>query len=472
MSRPLDLQKLKIDRRPSGPRRPKGGRAPAAIAVVLVLGLGWLFRAPLLRVVDRYTLLEVQVVTAGTASASSVAAVAGTAANGYVVAAKRAALSADTPGRVVEMNVTEGTFVRAGDVVARLYSEEYEAALLRAQADVAAARAGLDGGRAEVDVAARDQERRIADEEAAAAVLASAQVDLDLFAKEHGRLRDLVGGGIEDERALDSAAADEDRARAAVRAQTAALGARTAAVREGEAQEERAAAAVVELEARLRGAEAAEAQARATLEKTIVRAPFDGIVVLKDAEVGEVVSPNSQGANSRGSVATLVDLDSLEVQIDLPETLLQQVEVGAPARIFLDAFPNEPYAGRVLRIWPTASRQKATVEIRVGFDRPDDRLRPDLGARVVFGAAELDPQGAAPTSAGQVLIPAAAVVRIDGEPGVFLLERDVVRWRPVQPGEERGGRVGIVTGLIGGERLVAEPPPELADGDRVRITTK
>src|SRR5690606_7887824 len=108
-----------------------------------------------------------------------------------------------------------------------------------------------------------------------------------------------------------------------------------------------------------------------------VRAPFSGVVVLKDAEVGEVVSPNVMGgASTRGAVATLVDFASLEVQADVPETSLKAVTVGAPARVFLDAFPERPYAGEVSRVWPTADRQKATVEVRVRLLEPDQRLRP------------------------------------------------------------------------------------------------
>ncbi|MEW6072706.1 MAG: efflux RND transporter periplasmic adaptor subunit [Planctomycetota bacterium] len=471
----MNIDKLRIDRG-RGPRlRRRWSWLPPLVTVAIGIGLLGLFRAPLRRQLDRWTLLEVEVVTAARASAAAAAAVAGKAANGYVVAAKKAALSADTPGRVVEMNVVEGTFVRTGDVVARLYSEEYEAALRRAEAEIAAAQAGRERAGADVEVARLDLERRLAEERAAAALLASAEADAKLAERELARYEKLVAEGIEDESALDTATAAAARARAAVEAQRATLEARQASRREGEAQHERAVSARAESEAQVGVAEAAAALARATLEKTFVRAPFDGIVVLKDAEVGEVVSPNSQGGNSRGSVATLVDLESLEVQIDLPETLLPEIEAGAPARIFLDAFPSEPYAGRVLRIWPTANRQKATIEIRVGFDAPDGRLRPDLGARVVFGTAgspEAPPDAGPEGSPAQpVLVPSSAVVHSKGQTGVFLLERDVVRWQPVTTGEESGGRMAVEAGLTGGERIVADPPAGLEDGDRVRIAS-
>jgi HlyD family secretion protein len=189
--------------------------------------------------------------------------------------------------------------------------------------------------------------------------------------------------------------------------------------------------------------------------------------VLKDAEVGEVVSPNSQGAQSRGSVATMVDFQSLEVQVELPETSLAAVAVGAPASIFLDAWPGDVYPGRVLRIWPTANRQKASIEVRVGFDAIDERLRPEMGARVVFTRGEAESQAPAGPAAGSLLVPVGALVRLDGERGAFVLERDTVRFRPLKLGEERSGKVLVEAGLEDGDLIVLAPPPTLADGERV-----
>ena len=175
-------------------------------------------------------------------------------------------------------------------------------------------------------------------------------------------------------------------------------------------------------EAGLSALSAARDLAQATLDKTFVRAPFDGIIVLKDAEVGEVVSPNAQGAQSRGSVATMVDPTSLEVQVELPETTLSSARIGERAEIFLDAFPDQRFQGTVLRIWPTANRQKATVEVRVG-----------------------------------------------GADGVFVVERDVVRVQALTLGGTTGRRVEATSGIKEGERVVLDPPARLADGDRVRI---
>jgi RND family efflux transporter MFP subunit len=190
--------------------------------------------------------------------------------------------------------------------------------------------------------------------------------------------------------------------------------------------------------------------------------------VLKDAEVGEVVSPNSQGGNSRGSVATMVDWSSLEVQVELQETSLAAAVIDAPASIYLDAYPERLYPGHVKRIWPTANRQKATVEVRVGFDGPDDKLRPEMGARVVFSAPEQASAASGPAEA-MILIPRNAVARIDGQDGVFVLEREVVHFRRVQLGDERADRVLVKDGLASGERIVTNPPASLQDGERVRI---
>jgi HlyD family secretion protein len=218
--------------------------------------------------------------------------------------------------------------------------------------------------------------------------------------------------------------------------------------------------------------------ARATLDKTIVRAPFDGIVVLKDAEVGEVVSPNALGAQSRGSVATMVDFASLEVQVELPETSLSSVHEEQQVEVFLDAFPAERLKGHVLRIWPTANRQKATLEVRIGLEQLDPRLRPEMGARVVFtpDRAKSDaPSDEELDTTPQLLVPATAVVRRGERDGVFVLEGDVVRFRAVTSGKTIGRRVVLVEGPEGatvraGERVVVAPPTRLEDGDQVRVS--
>jgi RND family efflux transporter MFP subunit len=220
--------------------------------------------------------------------------------------------------------------------------------------------------------------------------------------------------------------------------------------------------------ARQRSAAAARDLAQATLAKTKVRAPFDGVVILKDAEVGEVVSPSTGGGSStRGSVVTMVDFDSLEAQVELSEVSLEAVAVGAPATIFLDAHPEEPYTGRVDRLWPTANRQKGTVEVRIAFERRDERLRPEMGLRVVFAPPAEAPGETPPATEPALLVPESALIREGGRSGVLVVERGVVHLREVATGNRRSGKVAITGGLEPGEEVVLDPPPRLGDGDRI-----
>jgi multidrug efflux pump subunit AcrA (membrane-fusion protein) len=254
----------------------------------------------------------------------------------------------------------------------------------------------------------------------------------------------------------------------------------------GRARARIAAADVLVAAAQRDAAKASRDQAAATLKKTEVRAPFAGIVVLKDAEVGEVVSPNVQGgSNARGSVATMVDFASLEVQCDVPETSLAAVDPTGRATIFLDAWPQSPYPGQVSRIWPTANRTKATIEVRVRFDRPDERLRPEMGVRVVFappgelsGPKHGDAAGPAgpaaepegPPPIPPIIVPIEARVRVDGKLGVFVVERDAARFVAARFGDAKSGQVAVEEGLEGGEQVIVDAPSPLDDGDRVQVT--
>ena len=471
MTEKADLERLRIDR---GPRRAArsgstGGRWFLRLVVLAALaGLVFLFRAPLLEQVDRLRLPQVEVRRAVRSSALAASAVQGTAANGYVVARRRAALSAEAPGRIVEMNVQEGSVVRAGDVVARLDFAEQEAAHRQALANLTAAEASRDRARAEVDAARARLAERGRNAEAAEAVVEQEAAQAQLAVLDAERAQALFDKGIGKESDVDRTVAERDAAAARVTAARA--GAERAASelatagREVDVAEGRAA----EAEATIAVLEAARDAAAAALEKTNVRAPFDGVVVLKDAEVGEVVSPNSQGGQSRGSVATLVDFASLEVQVEVPEANLADVRVDAPAEVFLDAFPAEGYPGRVTRIWPTANRQKATVEVRVALMRLDERLRPEMGARVVFRAEESEPTPVDAELANALLVPDEALVTVGGTRGLFVVERDVVSFRQLELGAERSGRVLVEAGLEEGELYVVSPPNTLGPGDRVR----
>ncbi len=471
----VDLHSLKIDRSPTEPRRSgrrRGRGLGAWIALALLLGAAWIFRAQLRELVERFSLPEVRVTTAVRQSGRAAAAVSGAAANGYVVASRRAALSADTPGRIVEMNVTEGSVVKKGDIVARLFSDEYRAALRAVQAEIAAQESSVE--RASAQVAAAEARLPLLEAEVARAQASvfEQEQQIGVATVRVRRAEGLLGEGVGTQQTVDDARSEQIRVEGALNVARAGLQVAKSAITQQAAELEALRAALREAQARLPVLNANREAAQATLDKTEVRAPFDGIVVLKDAEVGEVVSPNSLGGNSRGSVATMVDFATLEVQVELPETNLNAAVVGAPATIFLDAEPERSYAGRVERIWPTANRQKATVEVRVRFEKPSDVLRPEMGARVVFSALEAaagGPETGERRSESAVLVPRSAVVPIAGQAHVFVLERDVARARAVQLGDEKSGRVIVREGLVGGEKLIDEPPASLSDGDRVRV---
>lgn len=465
----MDLRALGIERPQN--RRPKRGvrdrRFAHLCGLAILAGLVWVFSAPLLRLVDRLRLPTVRVMRVVESHPASAGMVRGTAANGHIVATRRAALSADNPGRIVEMNVTEGLRVRQGEIVARLYSDEYAAALRHAEAELESASVSVE--RLEVGIlsaeAELDRNTKVAEE--ILEQVREAEANQKLAQQEFDRVTDLVKRGI-------SSHADSDLARSALDARSAQLRAATARLRGAEASislsKARMRAAQVDLEvaqADVRVHRAARDLAAATLAKTEVRAPFDGIVVLKDAEVGEVVSPNSQGgSNARGSVCTMVDFASLEVQAEVPETSLSGVELDAPATIYLDGYPEQAFSGRVDRIWPTANRQKATIEVRIIFDQLDKRMRPEMGVRVVFSS-----QGAREALACEpaILVPQEAVVETQEASGVFVLERDVARFQQVELGGFRTGRVPVRSGLNVGQMVVIDPPLSLRSGDRVLI---
>jgi RND family efflux transporter MFP subunit len=468
----MDLDPLRIDRSQSSPRRRKsggggGGRLLGALALALVVGGGWLFWQPVQRALDKVRLPKVTAVRVERSHPAAAGAVSGLAANGHIVASRRAALSADTPGRIVELRVEEGMLVEEGQLVARLFDEEYAAALERTQADLLQARAGTARAKAALGAAQVERTRATQTTAAARAAVKAAESDLDFARREHARALELAK--INPQRDVDRTRSGLARAEATLTqvqalAEVARFGIERAAsqIQVAEADLEVAAA-------RVKVSEAARNLAAATLKKTEVRAPFKGIVVLKDAEVGEVVSPNVQGGgNGRGSVATLVDFSSLEVQADLPETSLSGVSVGASAQIFLDAFPAEAFAGEVSRIWPTANRQTATVQVRVRFAQLNERLRPEMGVRVVFRKKGPAPAPVEGKAAPPLLVPTDALVRTAEGEGVFVLERGVVRFAPLSLGDRRGGQVAVRDGLSEGERVVIGPPADLDHGDRVQ----
>ena len=436
--------------------------------LALIATCAWLFQRPVISFLDRFRLPHVRVIRVVESHPASVGAVAGTAANGYIVAARRAALSADTPGRIVELHVTEGSVVKSGDVVARLFYEEVAAGLERAKANTLAAKADVARAAAALQSATAEEQRRQQGEQIASAQADEARANERLARARFGRVQDLFARKIASQDEVDASQAELDAARARTATTKAREEAASAERRDGKHRVAVSKAATQVAEAQYEVALSVEKQANATLAKTYVRAPFDGIVVLKDAEVGEVVSPTSMGGSSaRGSVCTMVDFNSLEVQADVPETSIASVKLGAPANIYLDAYPGRTYPGRVSRIWPTASRQKASIEVRVVFEKRDQDLRPDMGVRVVF----LGDGETVATAVGdpQILIPEDTLVEVDGRSGVFVLERDAVRLQLVDIGKRKSNKVEILQGLKTNQLIVTKPTSDLEDGSRVHL---
>jgi RND family efflux transporter MFP subunit len=456
---------LAIDR--TRPRRRRGGAAwllGAAVVVTVVLVAGSLLG----RATGLLGGAKVRETRAVRESATLDAE--RTTASGYVVARTRASISPKHPGKLVRILVDVGDRVEKDQLLAEMDHAELDAALERARADEARAAA-------EIEVAERVAAERAAAVDGARAATAAARTALleaevrrDDAVREADRAERLdaekVGTRSEADRAkalADIAGAQVARARAALDA---------AGVEEIRALRDAEAAA-----ARVPAARAAHASVAATRKETEsrredanIRATFAGRVLRKEAEVGEVIAPASTGGGStRGALLTLADFETLEMEVDVFERDVARVEEGAPARIVLDAFAKEPLPGRTRQVVPTADRQKATVRVKVAFDRPDPRVLPDMGGKVVF----LAPGTKAAGEPDRVVVPAGAVVERGGRRGVFLVVKESddrrAKFATVEAGAPAEGRVVVAKGLEGGESLVLDPPPSLADGDLVTV---
>ena len=218
--------------------------------------------------------------------------------------------------------------------------------------------------------------------------------------------------------------------------------------------------------------DAARAQlevARASYENTIVLSPFDGTVLRKDAEVGEFVAPSTAGGGlTRSAIATMADLRTLEVEVDVNEAYIAQVKNGQRCRITLDAYPDTSFSGRVRQVVPTADRQKATVQVKVAILDRDPRILPEMGAKVEFVRSD-DAAAAMPSAPRRVLVPSAAIVRGADGARVWVVENGRAAARTVEPGPTRGDQVEIRAGLTGGERVVLAVPAGMKAGTRVRV---
>jgi RND family efflux transporter MFP subunit len=397
------LNELRIDR---GADRPPGrrGRLYALAALVLLLaGAGaWFAWAHTRPVVVQTAVAR----AAGPAGAGSVLD-----ASGYVTARRQATVSAKITGKVVEVSIEEGMRVREGEVLARLDDTEAKAQLGLARAQLVAARSQLAEVRALLVQAERD----------------------------HARQQELYDRQLIAPQSLDAALAQRDTLRARL----------------------------VATEEQVKVAQEAVSVATVQLDNTVIRAPFSGVVVAKSAQPGEMISPISAGGGfTRTGIGTIVDMDSLEIQVDVNESYINRVAPGQPVEATLNAYPDWKIPGEVIAIIPTADRSKATVKVRIAIKQKDPRIVPDMGARVGF----LDPKpgnAAAPAAPG-VLVPADAV-RTEGDASVVFVYADgKVERRSVTLGADVSGQRRILSGLRDGERVVVGPPPALANGQAAK----
>jgi HlyD family secretion protein len=406
-----DLASLKIDRS----ARDRGGRLGLWIglaAVVIAIAAGaWYWATQAQAATVRTAAVEAR--TEGAAGISGAVLNA----SGYVTARRRATVSSKVTGKVVEINVEEGMKVRRGQVLARLDDTQVRAALALAESQLAQARRAVT----ETEVRLREAELNLK------------------------RQRQLAKEGVIGQADLDAAEAQFDslKARIDVGRQEVEVADRNVAIQQTD------------------------------LNDMVIRAPFDGVAISKDAQPGEMVSPVSAGGGfTRTGISTIVDMSSLEIEVDVNESYINRVSESQPVTAVLDAYPDWRIPAHVITTIPTADRQKATVLVRIGFEKLDPRILPDMGVKVAFHApneARGDGAAAAPAPQARLLVPKTAVRKSNGQDVVFVLKESRVERRAVRVGTADGDRLEIVSGVSAGEFVVIDGPSELADGTRVRV---
>ena len=403
------LNQLRIDRSDDE----KQARTPLVVAAVIVLlliaaGAGWWFW-------QSQQAISVEAATAAApSSAASNEPNAVLQATGYVTARRQATVSAQITGTMTEVLIEEGERVEAGQVLAQLDDTAQQARMAEARAQVAASRAQAGQFRTQLAQNQRDLKRQ----------------------------QELVGRKLVSQQSMETS-----------RTQGETLSA--------------------QLNAQQRAVDVAEAQLRSAkvqLDYTTVRAPFAGVVIAKAAQVGEIISPLSAGGGfTRTGIGTIVDMDSLEIEVDVNESYINRVQPNGKTETVLDAYPDWKIPSHVIAIIPTADRSKATVRVRIGLDVKDPRILPDMGARVSFfedAKPRADGQSAAPPKG--VLVPATAIVSRNNQAVVFVIDGDHAKAQTVTAGQSIGD-LRRVEDLAAGTRIVRAPPAELTDGARIAV---
>jgi HlyD family secretion protein len=330
-------------------------------------------------------------------------------ASGYVVAQRKAAVASKVTGRLVSISVEEGSRVKKGEILARLENEDVLASKAQAEANLSAARYNLDQARAELHDATLNFTRN----------------------------KELVRKGYVAQTDYDSA----------------------------DARYKKAVAAVAGAGAEVKASKAALRATDVALDYTYIRAPFDAVVMTKDADIGDIVTPIGAAANVQAAVVTIADMDSLQVEADVSESNIELVKPGQPCEIELDALPNSRFRGAVHMIVPTADRSKATVMVKVRFIDKDPRILPEMSARVAFLEHPAGPDEQKPL----IAVGSNAVVDRKGRKSVFIVKGGRAVKTTVKTGRRLDGMAEILEGLSTGEKVIVKPPAKLRDGDRVKV---
>lgn len=403
-----DLSKLRVDRRDSGLRRGSAGRSWWRRVLWTLVVLAAILAVPLFLL---WSPTKVQTTLVVSASPSQAYLLLNS--TGYVVARRKAAVASKGTGRVEWIGPSEGDFVKAGTVVARLENSDVRATLQASAANTAVAAAALVTARTE---------------------LADAQRNLDR------------ANTLYDKRLIPLLTRQEAESRSA-----------------------RAVASIASAKAALDAARANELYARSGVDNTEIRAPFDGTVISRSANIGDIVTPLSSAADAKGAVLVMADMTTLEVDAEVSESALASIHIGQPCEIVLDAFPDKHYRGEVSVIVPTVHRASATVTTKVRILDKDPAILPDMSARVSFLS-----QAIAEDQTPVLAVNPQAIVNRGAQPVVYVLQPDGrVRVQAVTVGASLGGVRAVEGALKVGDALVLEPGPRLHDGSRtVRAEAK
>ena len=332
-------------------------------------------------------------------------------ASGYVVAQRKAAVASKMTGRLEWIGVMEGSRVSSGQIIARLENRDSDAVVNQGIAAVQNARANVDQARAELD---------------------DAKLSYD-------RLRELNGQGIVSRADFDSA----------------------------ESRYRRNKAVVAAAEAAVRVAESSLQGARISYDYSLIRAPFDAVVLTKNADVGDIITPLGSAANAKAAVVTIADLASLQVEADVSESNLEKVKAGQPCEITLDALPHSRFRGVLQTIVPTADRTKASVMVKVRFLENDSQILPEMSAKIAI----LSRPATAVDQQAKTVINPAALIKANGRDSVYLLDKDRVRITAVMLGARFGDFVEV-SGVKAGDKVALRPLDKLKDGRTISVAEK